>query len=523
MKSRQVIYFILLSLLFFSCKRKGLDQEVLEAKKSVSEQIKWLLEPEQHEALGLSTSAVHFLQELYGNRSFAPIWHQDTNLTVTGKFLIELLDNKLAFGLPESRYALPTDSLHSAAISELNLTHSLALMREDLSKGLLQGDSMLRPLSYPEVSTFQSEIRFQEHFDSIREHMLLWGKQDTSYQKLAHGLFDFARNHPLQEEISEQIIEKEDSTLAHLACRKNLISKGFLAAEHDSITYLETLKKFQSAHGLKPDAVIGSRTRDALRESNLMKCQRAALALDQLRRSADTTSHRIVVNIPEYRLRYYCNDSLIRTHKVVVGTPDKPTPMLESKLHTIVVYPYWHVPYSISSEEILPAVRKRSDYFEKNHMILKKGDVQVDPHTVDWKKISSKSFPYKVIQQPGKHNSLGIIKFQFNNPYSVYIHDTPSKSKFRQHVRAFSHGCVRCSDPLELAREILKRDRNKFDSDSLDQWLPVKKQRKVFLRHRIPIYLIYRSVVSADSENGLIFLRDIYVKDEKMLKIIFAS
>ena len=110
-----------------------------------------------------------------------------------------------------------------------------------------------------------------------------------------------------------------------------------------------------------------------------------------------------------------------------------------------------------------------------NYKIYRK-EVEVDPYKVNWKKIRKDAFPYKVVQQPGPKNSLGIIKFEFHNKYSVYIHDTPSKGFFNSDVRSFSHGCMRCENPVELGRillanDSLRRKANPMIADSLDTFL----------------------------------------------------
>ena len=43
--------------------------------------------------------------------------------------------------------------------------------------------------------------------------------------------------------------------------------------------------------------------------------------------------------------------------------------------------------------------------------------------------------------------SLGRVRFNFNNRFSVFQHDTPNKDYFSNEVRAYSHGCMRVQDP----------------------------------------------------------------------------
>jgi murein L,D-transpeptidase YcbB/YkuD len=188
-----------------------------------------------------------------------------------------------------------------------------------------------------------------------------------------------------------------------------------------------------------------------------------------------------------------------------------------------VVYPYWNVPYSISSKEILPSLKYNSGYLEKHdYKIYKKGE-EVDPSTVNWKSIRQNAFPYKVVQQPGPGNALGLIKFDFYNEHSVYFHDTPSKGLFGADVRAYSHGCMRTQYPITLAKAILDRDKlprkeNEVTADTLDSLLARANHIEVRLIDPIPIYVDYVTVARNDLK--MVTYLDIYGRDEEYLKIL---
>ena len=219
----------------------------------------------------------------------------------------------------------------------------------------------------------------------------------------------------------------------------------------------------------------------------------------------------------------FVNDTLKSDHNIVVGKYANQTPELESKLRKIVVYPYWNVPYSISSKEILPALKRNSDYLAKHDYKLYKKGVEIDPTTVDWSKIRQNAFPYRVVQQPGPRNSLGIVKFDFYNEHSVYFHDTPSKRLFGADVRAYSHGCMRTQNPIDLARVVLNEDsipyrRNDVISDTLDSLLARANHIEIRLIDPVPIYVDYVSVARLQSK--MVTYLDIYGRDEEYLKIL---
>jgi murein L,D-transpeptidase YcbB/YkuD len=160
---------------------------------------------------------------------------------------------------------------------------------------------------------------------------------------------------------------------------------------------------------------------------------------------------------------------------------------------------------------------------EKHNYKLFKKEVEINPDSVDWSTIKQNSFPFRIRQEPGSNNSLGLIKFDFYNVHSVYFHDTPSKSLFSAYVRAYSHGCMRTQNPVDLARIILQNDkyRNRFNnviSDSLDSIFARGVNHEVKLLSPVPIFIEYQSV-SRDKEDMVIYL-DIYGRDEEYLSIM---
>ena len=206
--------------------------------------------------------------------------------------------------------------------------------------------------------------------------------------------------------------------------------------------------------------------------------------------------------------------------------PKTPTPQLVARIHQLVVYPYWNVPYSIASTEILSHAKKNVNYFSKNDFKIYRNGVQINPRSVTWSKIKKNNFPYNVRQEYGPKNSLGILKFEFHNNYSVYIHDTPSKELFKKDIRAFSHGCMRCDRPIELAKLIVENDsigkkRNKFTPSSLDSLIELKKNFYLSIRYPVALFVEYKTVTVIDSI--LKFYLDIYGRDEKYIRLMVDS
>jgi murein L,D-transpeptidase YcbB/YkuD len=81
----------------------------------------------------------------------------------------------------------------------------------------------------------------------------------------------------------------------------------------------------------------------------------------------------------------------------------------------------------------------------------------VDPESVDWSD-PEETQALSLRQKPGPGNALGHVKFMMPNKQAVYLHDTPAHALFDRTGRAFSHGCVRLEEPVELAKYVLGED-----------------------------------------------------------------
>src|SRR5690606_29116751 len=139
----------------------------------------------------------------------------------------------------------------------------------------------------------------------------------------------------------------------------------------------------------------------------------------------------LVVNIPEFRLHVYEEDSLVWSCNVVVGKSVNKTVVFHGDVKYIVFSPYWNVPPSIVRNEIVPGMKRDKNYISRHNMEI---TGQAGGLTV-------------VRQKPGPSNSLGLVKFLFPNSHNIYLHDSPAKSLFNEESRAFSHGCIRVSEP----------------------------------------------------------------------------
>jgi len=174
-----------------------------------------------------------------------------------------------------------------------------------------------------------------------------------------------------------------------------------------------------------------------------------------------------------------------------------------------VLSPDWRVPSSIAAQELVPILRANPGYLAQNNMRLSYGTRPVDPRSIDWGKVSTKNFPYRLRQEPGPKNPLGTIKFMFPNRFQVYLHDTPSRTLFAKPERALSHGCVRVEKPTDLAEYVL---RGVLSRERIVAGLGQRTSRTVPLAEPLPTYLMYRTVLVKD-DGTVQFRPDIYGYD----------
>jgi L,D-transpeptidase YcbB len=519
--------FFILLLALYSCNTKNNENlsfefhEILQSKKTESEKIKYIFSNNNFEITGLNEEDIQVLNAIYSEINNKPFWIKNKQLSTIGKTLLNEFKSMISFGLPQKRYRTIKKEANNV-IKELVLTKNLLLIANDLSNGFFD-DSLkkVNPLKYHENKKILYEISQLKNDKSVYKKVIELGKKDSTYQKLALELYFFTKKHDFKDSNWSVPNYKKDSLLSNKLSKKALFEKKYLLNENpDSVSYDLALKKFQYDNGLNPDGKIGQQTTVALNETNEYKAQRIALSLEKLRWKKHDYNNLILINIPENILRYYADDSLKSVNKIVVGKEDTQTPELRSIVYRIITLPYWTVPFSITSKEFLPILKKNPDYLVKNNMKLYQKEEEIDSYTVNWQKIKEKQFPYKVIQQPGTNNSLGIIKFEFNNKYGVYVHDTPSKSLFNTYVRAYSHGCMRCEKPVDLAKTILLKEKNNVIPDSLQALLDRQEHKAIYLKRRIPIIVEYVSVI-VNGNNELILLYDIYKKDKAYIQKMF--
>jgi murein L,D-transpeptidase YcbB/YkuD len=235
----------------------------------------------------------------------------------------------------------------------------------------------------------------------------------------------------------------------------------------------------------------------------------------------DMGSYHVWVNIPEFTLRVVADGHVVHSERVIVGRPTTQTPIFSDEIQHVIFHPFWGVPASIKTKELLPSLQRgNTDVLARNNLRLQYRGREIDPRTVDWSRADMRKF--HVYQPPGADNALGIVKFRFPNAHAVYIHDTPSKRLFNADVRAFSHGCMRLRDPVKLAALLLTQD---------ETWTAEKvnaaarrgpKNNWIALGRKVPVHMTYFTAW-VDDDGALKLFRDVYGHDTRIARAIGAG
>ncbi len=294
----------------------------------------------------------------------------------------------------------------------------------------------------------------------------------------------------------------------------DLSNNSNINGKYDTVTR-NAIKRFQTRHGLVSDGKIGYTTIKALNYNLETRKKQILTNLERWRWFPRTFGDRFMLtNLPEYMIYYVVEGDTVAQHKTCIGKPERMTPVLSSKLSNLIYYPTWTVPPTIIKEDLSVDGKKDRYYFIKQKIKIFKGKKEVNP----WQWDPEKATDYKYVQDPGYENALGIVKFNFPNNHSVYMHDTNHRDYFKFDYRALSSGCVRIEKPISLSKKILEeQDDNKWETE-VDSILKKKKTKIIKVKTEIFVHQLYWT--SFMKGNQIHFRDDIYNMD-KMLFCYF--
>jgi len=441
------------------------------------------------------------IASVYRARNFVPIWFDaNDNLTADARETMAILATAAEEGLPAARYSVPAPPAANAgddakALFEQRMTGAVLTYGSDMRWGVVQPDKV-----YDDVSMAREQ-------DDIAGRLLA-GAQNGTVAATLRALAPQVREYALLKAALKQyrtatpwpVVATGASPENLRRLQARLQAEGFLAkgdAQVSAAALRTALQAYQADSGLTADGKLTERTVAMLNIPAATRASQIAANMERWRWLPRELGHEyIMVNVPDASLAVVEDGAPTLLSRVVVGAPDKPTPILATKTVAVTVNPAWHVPKSIVEKEIKPKLESNPNYLEEKNMVSRDGDV---------------------IQQPGPDNALGTAKFEMPNPFDVYLHDTPSKRAFLSDDRAVSHGCVRVEQIHALVEKMAGIEHGKLE-DLISAGQTVRQP----LAHAVPVYIQYWTAITRENR-GIAFREDVYDRDTRLISAMYST
>lgn len=274
------------------------------------------------------------------------------------------------------------------------------------------------------------------------------------------------------------------------------------------------VKRFQLRHGLEPTGVVYGVTLRALNVpvgERLTQLQINLSRVQELTPKLTTTPRYIVMNAASFELQAIESGQVAVTSRIISGKRTTPTPVVSATVQAINTLPYWHVPQTIAKAALIPKIRKDPSYLfkERIRVFSAFGGEEIDPTQVNWWGPEAERFVFR--QDPGPQNALGLLRFDMPNKYIVYMHDTPMKNLFDYFERAYSAGCIRTQNYLDVAAWVLAGEQG-WTREKIEDAIAGNVKQTIKVSRPVPVHFIY---LTAWVENGLVqFRNDLYNRDQ---------
>lgn len=547
----------LLFFCFFSCKNNHpvKEKEIVKAPEKMDDQIAdnikavLLFANTSNGIIYDSTrlSELNLLNSFYEKNNYQGIWSKKETWNPVADSMFEFIKNSKYYGLyPEDYHFKELDTLRKQIIkdslvrmdaiawtkADLMLSDAFMKTLKDLKEGRLLPDSVsiVSKNNYAD-SFFIPSLQKIIESNSVSQIFQNAEPADSGYISLKALLVNFVDSMNPKKYLYLDYPYK-DTLVFYKKLYQRLMQSGFGNKEitmPDSAQLSNEIKKYQAKHKLAIDGKAGEGTIRALNFTDNEKFRRIAVTLDRFKSLPQLPETYIWVNLPGFYLKVFDHDTVVLESKVIVGKPSTPTPRLTSKISNMVTYPNWTIPESIIKKDILPALKNNPGYLaSKGFSLVDSHGETVNPYTINWSKYT-KAIPWKIVQGSGDDNALGIFKFNFNNPYSVYLHDTNQRYLFQNSQRALSHGCVRVQKWEALAFYIAQNDslatkegeQLSYNTDSIKTWIANKARKTIMVKKRLPLFIEYFTCEAKN--NKIVFYNDIYNEDKALEQKYFAN
>lgn len=465
-------------------------------------------------AAGVDFPTMLSLQAFYQQNAGQEVWADDERLTGLRGQLQQLADD----GLDPARYSLPAEgTLQGAACVDIAISQRYLQALYDLRFGYLPQDR-LEPVwkANPQPQDRQAVVlaiagsglqNLAGAFEQARPSLDLYRNLRELYARLRQQpLSDWqpVPGGPLLQP------DKRDARVPALAQR--LFNEGYLSApplvtdEHYSSNLVDAMKSFQLQHSLQADGVVGPWTVTELNISPAMRREQLRINLERMRWLAqDLEPDSVLVNVAAAQLTVYQGGAPAWQTRTQVGRAERQTPLLKSQVTRLTLNPTWTIPPTIMREDKLPEIRRDPEFLNRQNLkILDRDGLPLTAADIDWDHPGT----LMLRQDPGPKNPLGKMAIRFPNPFSVYLHDTPSQALFSKGPRAFSSGCVRIEQVMHL-RDLLMSPAERLRADTL---LASGQTHEFRLARPVPILLGYWTV-QADGQGQAVYIPDIYARD----------
>ncbi|WP_341324127.1 L,D-transpeptidase family protein [Myroides odoratimimus] len=467
------------------------------------------------------------IQKFYVENLYQIGWGRTSNR----EQLLKVLDEAYLDGINNSKYN--TEKVHQfhkdyQRLSDLDkvqadflFTKAFFNASKDLYNGVqnprrLYNDWDMFPKELNTAATMQlalSRGTIQTTFDSLRSphkiYVNLKNKLSNLYQLNQDTIKAVTAKYKLNDTVPELVNIKKH--LNFLSYYPDSLSKDFINNEG----VVTALKQVQKNSKLIENGVADKKTIEAILKEEATVKEKLVVNLERWRWfPRDLGDNYILINIADYSLVAVKSGDTVKQHKVIVGTTGRKTPILSSVLKTIVINPTWTVPPTILKNDLTPKASANLSYFSNARFTIydKSTGKVVAPENWD----SSKASSYRYVQKAGVGNTLGRIKFMFDNNHAVYLHDTPNKANFNRAQRSLSSGCIRVEDPFDLAQFVFDIQQNEISQEEIKKILDSQNTKNITTsKEAVHIHQLYWTI-QVDNNGKITQFRDVYKFDNDL-------